>query len=86
MNSPNAPRKTPVTVDEIGVTGNALLSAVLTGKRERFLWNGPGSTVRMFWAQTLISIDMLTGLPAADLDEAKQQVRDVVADFAKADA
>lgn len=74
---------TPVTVEEVGPTGSAILSAVVRGTRERFYWNGPGSTVRMFWAQTLITVDCLDRWPAADLSEAKAQVREVAAAFAR---
>ena len=70
----------PVTIDETGPTGAAIFSAVVSGRRERFYWNGPGSTVRLFWAQLIIPLDSLGGWYAADIAEAKAQVREYVTD------
>ncbi len=72
---------TRVTIEETGATGKAILSAVISGKRERFYWNGPGSRVRLFWAQTLLTLRETEGWSAMTLDEAKEQVRATVRSF-----
>jgi hypothetical protein len=72
---------TRVRVLEVGPTGAVIFTAPLRGHRERFYWGGPGSSVRLFWAESLLSLDALRGWPAMSITEARAQIREVSRTF-----